>query len=234
VSASTPDAQGGAGIDALAHRTRPAAGDPEGALVLFHGRGTDENDLFPLLDALDPARRLVGMTPRGPLRLPPGGAHWYAVRRVGFPDRETFDAVFPRAAGWVDALAAAVGVPLERTVLGGFSQGAVMSYALALGRGRARPAGVLALSGFIPTVEGLELDLGRLEGYPVAIGHGTHDPIISVEFGREARRRLEEARPAVTWRESPMPHAVDPGFIPELREWVAAAVARASRGAAGR
>jgi phospholipase/carboxylesterase len=226
MSAEPPDTEGGSGIDALVHRLRPASGDPEGALVLFHGRGTDENDLFSLLDALDPDRRLVGITPRGPLRLPPGGAHWYAVRRVGFPDRETFDAVFPRAAAWVDALAGTVGVPLERTILGGFSQGAVMSYALGLGRGRPRPAGILALSGFIPTVQGFELDLGGLEGFPVAIGHGTHDPIISVEFGREARKRLEEARAAVTWRESPMPHSVDPEFLGELAGWVSGALQR--------
>ena len=64
----------------LVHRIRPAAGEPEGALVLLHGRGADEHDLLPLLEALDPERRLVGVTPRGPLSLPPGGAHWYVVR----------------------------------------------------------------------------------------------------------------------------------------------------------
>ena len=55
---------------------REAAGEPEGALVLFHGRGADEHDLVPLFDVLDPERRFVGLTPRGPLSLPPGGAHW--------------------------------------------------------------------------------------------------------------------------------------------------------------
>ena len=74
----------------LAQLLRPADGDPEGALVLFHGRGTGEHDLFPLLDELDPERRLLGATPRGPLSLPPGGAHWYVIREVGFPTRETF------------------------------------------------------------------------------------------------------------------------------------------------
>ena len=65
-------------------RERAAAGEAEGALVLFHGRGADEKDLFPLLDLLDPDRRLVGATPRGPLSLPPGGAHWYAVHEIGY------------------------------------------------------------------------------------------------------------------------------------------------------
>ena len=67
-----------------------ARAEPEGALVLLHGRGTDEHDLFPLIDLLDPEARLVGVTPRGPLSLPPGGAHWYVVREVGYPDPDTF------------------------------------------------------------------------------------------------------------------------------------------------
>src|ERR687894_2909176 len=113
---------------ALEHRLRPAAGEPAGALVLFHGRGTSEHDLFPLLDALDPERRLAGFTPRGPLVLPPGGAHWYVVREIGYPDHDTFMASYQLASGWLDALAEETGIPPERTVIGGFSQGAVMSW----------------------------------------------------------------------------------------------------------
>ena len=56
----------------------------------MHGRGADEHDLFPLLDLLDPQRRLLGVTPGGPLHLPPGGRHWYVVPRVGYPDPATF------------------------------------------------------------------------------------------------------------------------------------------------
>jgi phospholipase/carboxylesterase len=209
----------------LAERIRPANGDPEGALVLFHGRGADENDLFRLLDLLDPERRLLGVTARGPLSLPPGGAHWYIVRQVGFPDRETFESTYAQASGWLDDLLARHEIPHERAVLGGFSQGGVMSYALGLGAGRPRPAGILALSSFIPTVDGFEL--GDPAGLPVAIGHGTYDPVIAVEFGRAARDRLGEAGADVTYRESPMPHAIDPGFLRELPDWVSAAGTRA-------
>src|SRR5215212_8627859 len=88
----------------LSARVRPAAGEPDGALVLLHGRGADEHDLFPLLDALDPERRLAGFTPRGPLSLPPGGAHWYAFYRVGEPDPATFEATYPRLVEWLDGL----------------------------------------------------------------------------------------------------------------------------------
>ena len=204
----------------LVHRLRPSDGPPEGALVLFHGRGADELDLLPLIDALDPERRLVGLTPRGPLSLPPGGAHWYAVRRIGHPDPHTFNATLPLAAGWLDSVAEAVGVPLARTVIGGFSQGAAMSYALGLGRGRPAPAGIIALSGFIPTVEGFEIDLSDREGMRVAIGHGSHDPVIGVEWGHDARDRLQAAGVTLTWRESPMGHSIDPRFVLELRGWL--------------
>ena len=213
-------------IDDLIHIVREADGDPEGALVLLHGRGTSELDLAPLLDELDPGRKLVGVTPRAPLSMPPGGAHWYVVRRVGFPDPRTFFPTYERLTGWFDALPDAIGVPVERTVLGGFSQGAVMSYALGLGEGRPRPAALIALSGFIPTVEGFALASEGLDGYPVAIGHGTFDPVIEVGFGRDAQERLSSAGAAVTYRESPMPHAVDPDFIGELRGFVTDALAR--------
>ena len=199
----------------LEQLVRPASGEPAGGLVLFHGRGTSEHDLYPLLDALDPQRRLLGATPRGPLVLPPGGAHWYVVREIGFPDRETFTASYELASSWLDALE----IPIERTIVGGFSQGAVMSWALGLGHGRPRPAGIIALSGFVPTVDGFELDLSPPLP-PVAIGHGTYDPVISVEFGRQAKQLLEEAGAEVLYRESPMPHTVDPAFVTELQPWV--------------
>lgn len=206
---------------------REPDGKPEGALVLMHGRGADERDLFGLLDMLDPERRLLGATPRGPLSLPPGGAHWYIVRRVGYPDAETFHATYPELTGWLDGLLAEHGIPHERTVLGGFSQGSVMSYAVGLGAGRPRPAGIMALSGFLPQVEGFELDLSRAAGLPVAIGHGTHDPVISVDFGRDARDRLAAAGAAVTYRESPMPHTIDPALMAELPGWIRGALASA-------
>jgi phospholipase/carboxylesterase len=211
---------------------REAAGEPDGALVLFHGRGADEHDLAPLLDLLDPERRLLGVTPRGPLALPPGGAHWYGVRELGFPDPNTFHATFALASAWLDDLAAETGIPPERTVLGGFSQGAVMSYALGLARGRPRPPALVALSGFVPTVPGLELDLEREPRPPAAIGHGTFDPVIGVEWGRRARDLLEGAGFDVTYREYPLPHAVDPRFLAELAPLVANALSAAPGSAA--
>jgi phospholipase/carboxylesterase len=204
---------------------RPAAGEPEGALVLFHGRGADEHDLFPLLDALDPERRLLGLAPRGPLSLPPGGAHWYELGEMGKPPAETFHPTFELVSNWLDSLP----VPIERTVLGGFSQGAMMAYALGLGAGRPRPAGIIALSGFLPQVDGFEYDLSPPLP-PIAIAHGTLDPVIGVDWGRAARAQLEAAGAEVLYHESPVPHTIDPAFLMELRPWLAAAVPKSARG----
>ena len=204
------------------YQVREAAGEPAGALVLFHGRGADEHDLHPLLDLLDPDRRLLGVTPRGPLALPPGGAHWYALHQVGYPDRDTFLATYEEVGAWLDGFLEEHGISHDATVLGGFSQGAAMTYAFSLGRGRPRPSALIALSGFIPTVDAFELDLTEIP--PVAIGHGTYDPVISVEFGREARRILEDAGASVLYREYPLPHAIDPRFLVELRSWLGQAL----------
>jgi phospholipase/carboxylesterase len=161
------------------------------------------------------------VTPRGPLSLPPGGAHWYRLGGIPTPDPETFRASYGALAGFLDALP----VEAERLVLGGFSQGAVMSWALGLAAGRPKPAAIVALSGFLPQVDGFELDLSGLDGYPVAIAHGSLDPIIPVDFGREAAETMRAAGAALLWRETPVPHAVDPRVLPELREFVAAAIA---------
>jgi len=195
---------------------RPAAGDARGAVVLVHGRGADEHDLLPLADRLDPGGLLHWYLPRGPLALPPGGAHWYAVPRVGHPDPATFAEGYAVLSGFVDAL------PHERIAIGGFSQGAVMSFAVGLGRGRPRPTALVALSGFIPEVDGWELDV-ESPFPPIALGHGSFDPVIPVDLAHRARARLETAGADVLYRESPIQHAIDPAFLDELGPWLATA-----------
>jgi phospholipase/carboxylesterase len=108
-------------------------------------------------------------------------------------------------------------------VIGGFSQGAVMSFALGLGAGRPTPAAVIGLSGFIPTVEGFELDLDR-PGLSVAVGHGTLDPVIGVEWGHDARDRLSAAGLDVHYQESPIGHSIDPALLRELPAWITRAL----------
>jgi phospholipase/carboxylesterase len=206
----------------LTFQERPAAGDPEGLLVLHHGRGADERDLLSLGDVLDPERRLHVATPRAPLQLPGWpGYHWYVVPRVGYPDRPTFEAAYGELATFHDEQWERTGVAPDRTVFGGFSMGSVMSYALGLGEDRPAPAGILAFSGFIPTVDGWRPSLADRTGTRAFIAHGRNDPIMDVEFARQARALLEGGGLDVEYHESDAAHHIDPAHVPAAVDWLA-------------
>lgn len=223
---SLPEQGGGPSQDGgLVHLVREPAGEPEGALILLHGRGVDERDLHPMLDELDPERRLFGITPGAPLtNVPPGGRHWYVIREVGHPDERTFVDTLTGLCGFLDDELDRRGIPWEKTAVGGFSQGAAVSCAVALGKDRPRAAGLLMMSGFFPEVRGWDMDPQSKSGTPAYVTHGAFDPVIPVDFGREARDRLEQAGLAVTYRETQMQHGVDFAVIPEIRDWIVAAV----------
>jgi phospholipase/carboxylesterase len=199
-----------------------AAGEPEGLFVLHHGRGADEHDLLGLADALDPRHRLHVVTPRAPLTLPGfPGYHWYVVPRVGYPDPETFHAAFAALADFHEELWQRTGIGSERTVFGGFSMGSVMSYGLGLSGERPAPAGILAFSGFIPTVERWQPSLADRQGVLAFIAHGRRDPIMDVGFARSARELLESGGLDVEYHESDAAHHVDPEHVPLAEGWLA-------------
>jgi phospholipase/carboxylesterase len=210
-----------------AFRERPSDGEPSGLLILHHGRGADEHDLMPVADALDPERQLHVVTPRAPLTVAgwPGN-HWYRVPRVGFPDADSFHASYALLGEFHDELWRRTGVAPERTVLGGFSMGAVMSYALGLGGDRPAPAGILAFSGFIPTVQGWQASLSDRVGSRVFIAHGRIDQVIDVEFARSARTQLLAGGLDVDYREFSGGHQIDPAQLPAARAWLADALAQ--------
>jgi phospholipase/carboxylesterase len=206
---------------ALTYRERTPSGDAAGLLVLHHVRGADEHDLLPLADLLDPRRMLHVVTPRAPLTFPgSSGAHWYVVPRVGFPDPETFYAAYSRLAELHDELWQRTGLTPAQTVLGGFSMGTVMSYALGLGADRPAPAGLLACSGFVPTVEGWEPSLHDRTGTAALIAHGRRDPVIEVGFARRARDLLEAAGLKVDYHESDVGHQIDPLQLRADKNWL--------------
>lgn len=206
----------------LIHRERASTAEPEGLLVLHHGRGTDETDLLRLADHLDPGQRLRVVTPRAPLVLPGSpGYHWYLVPRVGYPDPETFFAARAALSELHDQLWSETGVGPERTVLAGFSMGAVMSYAMGLGADRPAVAGILAFSGFIPTVDGWQPSFADRAGTRVLIAHGNRDPVISVEFAHRARDLVAAAGLPLEYRESELGHQIDPGHLADAAAWLA-------------
>ena len=208
----------------LIYEERPTAGKPAGLLVLHHGRGADEHDLLGLADVLDPDRRLHVVTPRAPLEIG-GGYHWYVVPRVGYPDPDTFHAAYRKLAAFHDELWERTGITPENTIFGGFSMGSVMSYAVGLPGDRPTPAGILAFSGFIPTVDGWAPDLASRSDLPVFIAHGRRDPIMDVEFARRARTLLEAGGLPVEYHESDAAHHIDPAHVPAAVQWLATATA---------
>jgi phospholipase/carboxylesterase len=139
---------------------------------------------------------------------------------VGFPDSASFDAAYRELAGFHDELWQRTGILPGSTVLGGFSMGSVMSYSLGLGPGRPSPAGILAFSGFVPSVEGWHADLDGREGLRVFIAHGRRDPVIDVEFARSARDLLRGAGLEVSYHESDVGHSIDPAHVPLARNWL--------------
>jgi len=214
-------------VNPLSYSERRAAGEPSGLLVLHHGRGADEDDLLGLADLLDPERKLHVVAPRAPLTLPGWpGYHWYVVPRVGYPDAETFAAAYGALAELHDSLWTLTGIAPGRTVLGGFSMGSVMSYALGLGADRPRPGGILAFSGFIPTVSGWQPEIATRADLRVFIAHGREDNVIGVEFARKARALLESGGAEVEYHESGGGHQIEPLNAIAAREWLAGTLKR--------
>ena len=208
-------------MSALTYRERPADGPPEGLLVLHHGRGADEHDLLPVADVLDPRRRLHVVTPRAPLQLPGWpGHHWYVVPRVGYPDHDTFHAAYGLLTELHDELWEQTGLGRDRTVFGGFSMGSVMSYSLGLGEDRPAPAGILAFSGFIPTVDGWQPSFADRQDTRVFIAHGRQDPIMDVSFARSARELIEAGGLSVEYHESDAGHHIDPAHVRPAVDWL--------------
>jgi phospholipase/carboxylesterase len=210
-------------LSELVHRERPAAGEAAGLVVLHHGRGADEADLLGLADVLDPERRLHFVTPRAPLQIPGWpGYHWYVVPRVGYPDKDTFDAAYGKLAALHDELWERTGLTPAQTVFGGFSMGSVMSYSLGLAPDRPAPAGILAFSGFIPTVDGWQPSLADRSGTRAFIAHGRQDPIMDVAFARQARELLEAGGLPVEYHESDAGHHIDPAHVQPAVDWLRA------------
>jgi len=203
----------------LLARVRPAAGKPLGALVLLHGRGADEYDLAALGDGLDPMARLVFATPRAPLT-EGFGAHWYHLLQLGVPEPITFAASRAALAKWLDAFLAEHGLDHAHTVLGGFSQGTVMSYAYAISPEAPPVAGLLCFSGYVPSAPGYETDLSRVRDLPVFISHGNRDGMIPLPWGQKARDTMEAAGAAVTYREFRGEHQIDGEGLLQARIWL--------------
>jgi phospholipase/carboxylesterase len=112
------------------------------------------------------------------------------------------------------------GIPAERIVLAGFSQGGAMALHTAL-REDARLAGVLALSTYLPLAATLETEAHPSNAaVPIFQAHGTTDPIVPVSLGEGSRDRLRSQGYEVDWHTYPMPHSVCAEEVADVREWL--------------
>ena len=197
-----------------------ANGEPDGVLVFLHGRGSDEENGLAIAHAVDPEERLLLVAPRAPLALPPGGAHWYQLYKLGFPDPETFEVVAPLLALWLRLLPQHTGIPLERTVLAGFSQGCAMALLTGLRHGE-RLGGVVGMSGYLPlsASTGAERHPAN-NATPIFLAHGRLDTVVPIARAVASRDALRTLGYAVEWHEYPMAHSVCAPEIADLNRWL--------------
>jgi phospholipase/carboxylesterase len=195
-----------------------SAGKNFPTIIALHGRGANENDLVPLVLALELSDVML-VTPRAPFAFPYGGHAWYNLGQEGVPDPETFRTSLGLFQKFVDEVKAAYPVDSERLILLGFSQGTVIAYATALLDPSAF-RGVAALSGYIPHRSGVPLQLSKLTGFPVFVSHGSNDMMMPVRFGRESAELLNHTGADVTYREYHMGHEVTEDVIRDLKKWV--------------
>jgi phospholipase/carboxylesterase len=203
----------------LQHRVffPPTAREKYPAIIAIHGRGTNENDLVPLVLSLSLPNVLL-VSPRAPFPFPYGGFVWYDIAHDCIPEPNTFRTSIDMLQRFVGEVKQGYPVDSERLLLLGFSQGTAMAYATAL----LNPTsflGVAALSGYIPHRSGLPLKLTNLNGFPVFISHGSGDSIIPARLGRESAELLKRAGAAVTYRQYPMGHEVTEDTMHDLSEW---------------
>lgn len=208
---------------------RETAAQPTHCVIWLHGLGADGNDFVPIVPELVspawPALRFV--FPHAPVRpvTVNGGVPmraWYDI--VGFDLLSRQDEAGMRAS--VDAVEDLIarenerGVPSERIVLAGFSQGGAI--ALAAGLRHIRPlAGIVALSTYLPMAATLAGERSSANaGVPIFWGHGTMDPVVVLQRGLDSRSALEALGYGVDWHTYPMPHSVCAEEIVELRRWL--------------
>lgn len=210
------------------------AAEPDCSVIWLHGLGADGHDFEPVVPMLGlpegaAVRFVFPHAPVRPVTLNGGMPMraWYDI--VSITDSRDQDERGIRAsARQVQALVrreAERGIPPERQVLAGFSQGGALAMHVAL-RYPERLAGLVALSSYLLFAERLPAEASEANrDLPVFVGHGTEDPVVAYRFGQRSAERLESLGYPVTWRSYPMPHAVLPQELVDIGRFLAACLA---------
>jgi len=188
--------------------------------VIFsiHGRGADATDLAGLAPEFGDGYRWI--LPQGPRPVPlgPGYVGW-AWYDLGDGREETVISSRDILEGFIEDILESFGVPRERALIMGFSQGAVMSLHVGL-TSEAPFAGIAAMSGYLPAAEALKLVLPDRRDRSVLMVHGRQDETLDVELGRSARALLEAAGVRPEYHEFEMGHQITPESLAVVRAYV--------------
>jgi phospholipase/carboxylesterase len=189
------------------------------ALILLHGRGTNEDDLLGLVDYLDPRFFIVSV--RAPFKFDQGfgGFTWYDVKETPTPDPAQFEESYSRLTRFVHDVKERYPVDPQRIFLLGFSMGSVMSFAVSLTKPEL-VRGIVAHSGYIPEQTSLRFAWDGLAGRSFFIAHGINDTVIPIVHGRRAHDLLEPTGADLTYREYPIPHTISEQSISDLADWL--------------
>jgi phospholipase/carboxylesterase len=215
-------------VSEQAVEVEPAA-PADAAVVLLHGLGADGHDFEPIVPELrlPPAPAIRWVFPHAPIRPVTinAGARmraWYDVAGFDHGVRQDVRGIRESAALARSLVEREVrrGVPAERVVLAGFSQGGAIALFAGL-RHPERLAGILALSTYLPFPDSLAEEAHPANAAtPIFLGHGSLDPIVPQGLGAASRDRLLERGYDVEWHTYPMPHSVCAEEIADLRAWL--------------
>jgi phospholipase/carboxylesterase len=203
-----------ANLETIEAETGP---DPRSAILILHGLGADGNDFVPVAQELDlqavgPVRYILPHAPVMPVTINGGYRMraWYDILGTESQGRQD-EAGLRQSQQLVDELIArevARGIPAERIVLAGFSQGCAMSLLAGL-RQPQRLAGIAGLSGYLPLAEQTLAERSAAnQATPIFLAHGTHDEMIVLQRAEASRDALQAMGYAVEWHEYPMGHSV--------------------------
>lgn len=191
-------------------------------LLMLHGYGSDENDLFSFANELND--RFLIVSARAPRRLPWGGYAWYNIDFTGNESRFGNPEEARQSMLLVENLIAEIQkkyqTDLDKTVLLGFSQGAILSYGLSINN-PSKYSGVLALSGYIfNEIMPSTIDPNQFKHLNYFTSHGTEDPVIPIEWARKADAFLTKHHLPHQYHEYDMAHGINPNCFHDLLTWV--------------
>ncbi|HET7395474.1 MAG TPA: alpha/beta hydrolase [Gammaproteobacteria bacterium] len=208
---------------------------PVASIVWLHGLGADGHDFEPIVPELKlpaslPVRFVFPNAPVRPVTMNNGYPMraWFDLVKIGMHQLRD-QAGMQASRMMLEALIAREndrGIPASRIVLAGFSQGGAVALYTGL-QYRERLAGIMALSTYLPLVDGFEFVLDPANTrVPIFYAHGTQDPVVPLQLAELTRNELTARGCSILWHTYPMPHAVHPQEIQHIRAWLLSVLTR--------